>query len=365
MSNLKKEKIIWSSLFISSIFLYVLTDIPNMFFMIIILLIYGGMALGLTKLTGRNLTVQFMGVLQGQKKEVLKVEVSVKNEDKLPVCCGALIFKVKNKLTEECIFIKKQISFLAKSEKTLRFALESEFSGGIEISLYKIEVFDPFRLFVHVEKQDICAISYIFPSIAKIDVGEEILEQYDMESYNYSLSQKGDDSSEIFGIRSYIPGDSMKLIHWKLSGKLGEIMVRESSLPVENNLMILMDKRVKKGEKIAIETIDKMTELFLSLSHAILKQGVPHTIGWYNYERSLFEAYQISSVDHIYSFLQELLCSPVRENMLSSVDQFIESDHKKNYALYLYVTEDDEAEKDAEKLRIYGNVKIYRTKEYF
>ena len=95
MINLKKEKIIWSSLFISSIFLYVLTDIPNMFFMIIILLIYGGMALGLTKLTGRNLTVQFMGVLQGQKKEVLKVEVSVKNEDKLPVCCGALIFKVK------------------------------------------------------------------------------------------------------------------------------------------------------------------------------------------------------------------------------------------------------------------------------
>ena len=39
--------------------------------------------------------------------------------------------------------------------------------------------------------------------------------------------------SEVFQIRSFQPGDKIQNIHWKLSAKEDELMVRENSLPME------------------------------------------------------------------------------------------------------------------------------------
>lgn len=39
-------------------------------------------------------------------------------------------------------------------------------------------------------------------------------------------------SGEYFGIRPYVDGDSMKLIHWKLTGKTDEYMVKEVEVPM-------------------------------------------------------------------------------------------------------------------------------------
>ena len=42
-------------------------------------------------------------------------------------------------------------------------------------------------------------------------------------------------------IRSYQPGDAMKKIHWKLSLRKGELMVRKFDEPVLQEVLILMD----------------------------------------------------------------------------------------------------------------------------
>ena len=52
------------------------------------------------------------------------------------------------------------------------------------------------------------------------------------ESEEHSKERGGDDPSEVFQIRDYQPGDKLRSIHWKLSAKTGEMMVRERSLPL-------------------------------------------------------------------------------------------------------------------------------------
>lgn len=39
----------------------------------------------------------------------------------------------------------------------------------------------------------------------------------------------GDDPGETYDIREYRSGDSIRQIHWKLSGKLDDIMIREKA----------------------------------------------------------------------------------------------------------------------------------------
>lgn len=54
-------------------------------------------------------------------------------------------------------------------------------------------------------------------------------EGFDMESFRYSGSRPGDDPGETYDIREYRSGDSIRQIHWKLSGKLDDIMIREKA----------------------------------------------------------------------------------------------------------------------------------------
>ncbi len=55
------------------------------------------------------------------------------------------------------------------------------------------------------------------------------------------MAQATEDTSAPSDVRSYQAGDAMKKIHWKLSVKKGELMVRRFEEPVLQDVLILMD----------------------------------------------------------------------------------------------------------------------------
>lgn len=72
------------------------------------------------------------------------------------------------------------------------------------------------------------------------------------DSDRFSTYKKGDDPSEIFDIREYADGDKIQRIHWKLSSKTGDLMVKEGSLPLMKEIHIFIDlcsDRYKAGKK--------------------------------------------------------------------------------------------------------------------
>ena len=46
------------------------------------------------------------------------------------------------------------------------------------------------------------------------------------ENDSYSREKEGDDPSEVFDIRPMRPGDRMQQVHWKLTARTGEMMVK-------------------------------------------------------------------------------------------------------------------------------------------
>lgn len=50
-------------------------------------------------------------------------------------------------------------------------------------------------------------------------------------------NRKGGDPSEMFDIREYAPGDDVRTIHWKLSSKTDELIVRQASDPSHYNVV--------------------------------------------------------------------------------------------------------------------------------
>lgn len=88
----------------------------------------------------------------------------------------------------------------------------------------------------------------IMPKITPVMIEVGLASRYFQgEAEVYDDKTGGDDVSEVFQIRSFQPGDKIQNIHWKLSAKEDELMVRENSLPMGCPVVILLD--ISGGQK--------------------------------------------------------------------------------------------------------------------
>ena len=84
----------------------------------------------------------------------------------------------------------------------------------------------------------------------------------------------GEDPSELFGLRDYRQGDRASRIHWKLSEKTGQTLVKELGLPVEKRPCYLLEINGSGEES------DALLDVFCTLSARMAEQGIPHQLAF-------------------------------------------------------------------------------------
>lgn len=109
-------------------------------------------------------------------------------------------------------------------------------------------------------------------------------------------NRKGTDASEMFDIRGYVPGDDIRSIHWKLSGKTDELIVRQASDRTHYDLILLPDFGRKQGDRvITTAELTKCVALVIELSRRLARQGVPFCLALPGPDGSM-ELYGFTSV---------------------------------------------------------------------
>lgn len=100
------------------------------------------------------------------------------------------------------------------------------------------------------------------------------------EGAQQTISRRGNDPSEVFELREYRPGDDVRSIHWKLSGKTEEFLVKESSDTSHYSTMVLLDAGLMAGtRRCGEELLSAAVGLALTFSEKLLDLGVLHYIG--------------------------------------------------------------------------------------
>lgn len=89
--------------------------------------------------------------------------------------------------------------------------------------------------------------------------------------------EKGYDFSEISGIREYIPGDKLQNIHWKLSVKKDELMVKERISVSAMQLNVLVE--LANDDDMRLESV---LELADSVTRSFVAQNLPFTVYYYS-----------------------------------------------------------------------------------
>ena len=323
----------------------------------------------LLSVSGKNVKVQLKVHPDEADGCCSHVKILVKNEGILPILNCSIKMRAENLITGSKDCCSWNIAAGPKSEKSLQFDVRDELCGAIKMTTEETVLKDFFGIMsksVEISDRSAAinnkeAFAYIYPQLQEIPISSEDMNRYDMESFKYSASKKGNDSSETFGISVYKPGDSIKSIHWKLSGKMDDIVVRELGLPIENKLMVLVDKSDNGHEDFDGAQKSRATQLAASLAWTLARMGIHHHIGWYDARRKEFECFKVKEEADIWGYMQLLLASPFYEGGDSAAVKFIEAEVEKDFSNFVLVSND---EVDIERLMNYGEVNIYRPEDF-
>lgn len=227
-------------------------------------------------LTGRISFDFFVSNEYLEKGDILSLGIVVNNKSFFSSLKCRCYVQIKNIYTNEADEMVFTIPVTALSEKNYNFSFKTYDIGEVNINISKIELYDLFANFCFIFRGFNEYLVTVLPNKDYIYLDTKYLA---MESLTDNDNQniKGAENSDSFDIRNYIPGDRIKDIHWKLSVKKSELLVKEREHISDNKILIWIDSSSAK----------RMCEAILSLSYGLImdicNDSIPVCVYWYDY----------------------------------------------------------------------------------
>ena len=138
---------------------------------------------------------------------------------------------------------------------------------------------------------------------------------FDIEKPRFTVGEEGsaalertqEDYNAPADVRAYRPGDAMKRIHWKLSSRKRELLVRRFETPAPPDTLILLDCDTPRGGESVAEgkesLRDALCETAVAIAHLQMEDGSPVRVPIYGERANEFTSDNAASL----SLLQEML----------------------------------------------------------
>ncbi len=209
--------------------------------------------------------------------------------------------------------------------------------GKRTIHIHEMVCYDLLGLFSWhrpVEKEFTCTV---YPYEAPMYVSLNRHREREQPGELYDGKKSGTDVSEVFGLREYREGDPLQSIHWKLSGKMNQLIVREFGRPVNYHTMILISPARSNGNQDISEAgINAVFDLGVSLSRALLNQNMAHFTGYLS--GSGLCCLPVDSLHSYEDMLLNLMNHPVQKNGDETLMSFLDQQLYRQYTKVVYVT---------------------------
>lgn len=173
-------------------------------------------------------------------------------------------------------------------------------SGRYEIRAADVRIYDALHIFYKRRRIKETAYIYVLPQCYLIPINvTQKTRDFVTDSDVYYADVRGDDSTEVYQVREYRQGDRMINIHWKLSARQDEIMVRDT-LKSHSCPVIICVNLNGKGIKKYGQAMSTALETMVSLSFSLIDVKVPHFIAWYDPEQVSITRYRIMKEEDVY-----------------------------------------------------------------
>ncbi|MBO6039975.1 MAG: DUF58 domain-containing protein [Oscillospiraceae bacterium] len=213
----------------------------------------------------------------------------------LPSCRVIAAVEIENRYTGERDRLRLETA--DPSAEELAFALPTDMCGQLRCRVLRIECRDLLGLFRIRRRLPDEMLCTVLPFPAAPDAAPDL--DASLETAPILKPKYGGGYSEEHELREYRPGDSINTIHWKLSSKMDELIVREP-LDRENDQIFLVLSRVGAD--------DRGLEVLRWLSGELLRRELSHCI-------IADRLYSVENEQQAVEALCSLLATPLAEPM--------------------------------------------------
>ena len=242
------------------------------------------------------------------KGKKVRIQIAVENQAYLP--CAKIRYQIRygNAMAGKRPLKWFRGEAVPRGIHTYEDRMVPEYAGNYVFDLVKVRIYDMTGLFYLHKRVDKSTSVQVLPEIESVAVQvSERVRSFFGESDTYDDFHAGNDSSQIFDVRTFRPGDRLQKIHWKLSAKSEDLLVREDSQPLACALAFLLEapdsgKKRKKCRKAA-EQAEKFLTIAVALSASMMNAACPHYLSWYSDSQKDVVRLRVDDEESLYLFL--------------------------------------------------------------
>lgn len=337
---MRKRRMIWGLMLIILFVNSILSESEMSIYIFFGALMIPLASTAVTAVAVKDVAVQIELPKTCSKGQEIKGIIHLASKGFLPIFKGVLEVKLQNLLTMECRKEFLSASF-DKAGECLAFTLQNRHCGVVELSVENIAVSDPFGLWEKHLQTDVAAQVTVLPDTFDLHLELAQSNMANNDSIEYAQNRTGNDMSEIFAIREYQEGDSIRSIHWKLSSKCDDLMVKLASLPMENSLLLLMETALGNEEEIQPDVFDALAEIYITISQTLVDNEIAHKAAWFDQESQTMFTFSIDDEDDLHGIMGKTLSMERRITGKHAVESYLDAFSHFEQAHVIYVTHRD------------------------
>lgn len=272
------------------------------------------------------------------KKHHFPVQLCVTNKSFIPIGKAEARIDYYNIFSNQITTFYLDMPVQARNTQKVTFQLSSKFCGIVNIRTEYINIYDPMRLFRFRTAKKVGASVSIMPEIHEIGGTVNFSDRINEESNVFSEFKPGDDPSEIFDLREYNAGDKLNRIHWKLSSKRDNLIVKEYSLPVDVPSMIFINLKCYEDSDYTLPVFDTLIETLFAVSQFFIENERIHKIVFYSAKSKEFTERIIASPEDIAETAKELVCSFNDDLVCPEPDVYFADNSGFSLSSFTYIT---------------------------
>lgn len=333
-----KSRIVWCLFILAAVAFLLFSDSSVALLVLVLTIFLPLLLIGLNQMSARKISASISASQLAAKEEEITCSLNLFNARRLPLAPVHCRLYCENTLTGEVLEPELLFSLPEKKERNVNFNLSSRYCGCLRVQLASLKIYDVFGLTAVNVPCTTSGETVVMPDTFSINLALMTHLAQDLEAVEYSQHKAGFDPSETFAIREYLPGDSLQRIHWKLSSKFDEILIKEASLPVHQSFLVLLETGLQPEVEAEADVLDALLEITQSVCQQMSEEQIAYEIAWMDREEEGFFHEHISSVDDLSAVADKLLRVNFACDSLDSLQALRESKAFNDFEHLIYIS---------------------------
>lgn len=231
-----------------------------------------------------------------EKNSPVRLMTIIRNYSRLPIAKTVVYIEYGSNMSAKRFKTKITLEGIKPGKFKHPKLLSALAAGGYDFKITKLKLYDLTGLFHVKKKRGGSSVLTVLPELREVPVtiGESV-RNFVLSAGSFDDIKTGNEAGDTYEIREFRDGDRLQTIHWKMSAKADELMVKQTHQQSACPVVLLLYPGNMSNEDTS--------EWAAAISFSLTDRKCPHYASWYSKTTGDIIRIRIEDEESFYLFL--------------------------------------------------------------